>query len=114
MPVTVSPRSSRRRVSVEPMNPATPVTRTCIERPPCSADRAEPAYYTHPRPAGPERARRYCRWWRLPFDVSEGRARYGVQQTMSTSRNTGGLSRARLTRMHDVMAGHVERGYVPG
>src|SRR6266545_1871369 len=28
--------------------------------------------------------------------------------------STGGLSRARLGRMHDVMAGHVERGYVPG
>src|SRR5918997_3649559 len=27
---------------------------------------------------------------------------------------TGGLSRARLARMHDVMAGHVERGDVPG
>ena len=29
-------------------------------------------------------------------------------------RNTGGLSRARLGRMHDVMAGYVERGEVPG
>ena len=28
--------------------------------------------------------------------------------------STGGLSKARLGRMHDVMAGHVERGYVPG
>ncbi len=28
--------------------------------------------------------------------------------------NTGGLSRTRLDRMHDVMAGHVERGAVPG
>jgi CubicO group peptidase (beta-lactamase class C family) len=28
--------------------------------------------------------------------------------------STGGLSRARLTRMHDVMVGHVERGVVPG
>ncbi|MGH6900137.1 MAG: serine hydrolase domain-containing protein [Geminicoccaceae bacterium] len=28
--------------------------------------------------------------------------------------STGGLSRARLGRMHDVMAGHVERGAVPG
>jgi CubicO group peptidase (beta-lactamase class C family) len=27
---------------------------------------------------------------------------------------TGGLSTARLGRMHDVMAGHVERGSVPG
>ena len=27
---------------------------------------------------------------------------------------SGGLSRARLARMHDVMAGHVERGDVPG
>ena len=27
---------------------------------------------------------------------------------------TGGLSEARLSRMHEVMAGHVERGYVPG
>src|SRR3989440_6264255 len=27
---------------------------------------------------------------------------------------TGGLSRARLGRMHDVMAGYVERGDVPG
>jgi hypothetical protein len=26
----------------------------------------------------------------------------------------GGLSKARLARMHDVMAGHVERGAVPG
>ena len=28
--------------------------------------------------------------------------------------SSGGLSRARLGRMHDVMAGHVERGEVPG
>ena len=28
--------------------------------------------------------------------------------------STGGLSEARLVRMHDVMAGHVERGEVPG
>jgi CubicO group peptidase (beta-lactamase class C family) len=28
--------------------------------------------------------------------------------------NTGGLSKARLGRMHDVMAGYVERGEVPG
>ncbi len=28
--------------------------------------------------------------------------------------STGGLSNPRLGRMHDVMAGHVERGYVPG
>jgi CubicO group peptidase (beta-lactamase class C family) len=28
--------------------------------------------------------------------------------------STGGLSKARLGRMHDVMAGHVERGDVPG
>src|SRR5688572_14770701 len=28
--------------------------------------------------------------------------------------STGGLSRARLERMHDVMAGHVDRGVVPG
>lgn len=28
--------------------------------------------------------------------------------------STGGLSRARLARMHDVMAGYVERGDVPG
>ncbi|HEY3367914.1 MAG TPA: serine hydrolase domain-containing protein [Symbiobacteriaceae bacterium] len=28
--------------------------------------------------------------------------------------NTGGLSKARLGRMHDVMAGHVDRGEVPG
>jgi hypothetical protein len=27
---------------------------------------------------------------------------------------TGGLSRQRLGRMHVVMVGHVERGYVPG
>jgi hypothetical protein len=27
---------------------------------------------------------------------------------------TGGLSSARLGRMHEVMAGRVERGYVPG
>ena len=27
---------------------------------------------------------------------------------------SGGLSKARLERMHDVMAGHVERGVVPG
>src|SRR5438309_1351876 len=32
------------------------------------------------------------------------------EQAMST----GGLSRARLGRMHDVMAGYVERGEVPG
>jgi CubicO group peptidase (beta-lactamase class C family) len=34
----------------------------------------------------------------------------GREQTMST----GGLSRARLARMHDVMAGHVARGGMPG
>ncbi len=28
--------------------------------------------------------------------------------------STGGLSKARLRRMHDVMAGYVERGQVPG
>jgi hypothetical protein len=28
--------------------------------------------------------------------------------------STGGLSRARLERMHNVMAGHVDRGVVPG
>jgi len=28
--------------------------------------------------------------------------------------STGGLSKARLGRMHEVMAGHVERGGVPG
>ena len=28
--------------------------------------------------------------------------------------STGGLSKARLGRMHDVMAGHVEHGEVPG
>ena len=28
--------------------------------------------------------------------------------------STGGLSKARLRRMHDVMAGHVERGEMPG
>jgi hypothetical protein len=28
--------------------------------------------------------------------------------------STGGLSRARLGRMHDPMAGYVERGEVPG
>jgi hypothetical protein len=28
--------------------------------------------------------------------------------------STGGLSRARLTGMHDVMAGYVGRGEVPG
>jgi Beta-lactamase len=28
--------------------------------------------------------------------------------------NTGGLSTARLDRMHNVMAGHVERGEAPG
>ncbi len=28
--------------------------------------------------------------------------------------STGGLSEARLGRMHDIMAGHVERGKVPG
>jgi len=28
--------------------------------------------------------------------------------------STGGLSKARLRRMHDVMAGHVERGDLPG
>ena len=34
----------------------------------------------------------------------------GRSRTMSS----GGLSKARLGRMHDVMAGHVERGEVPG
>ncbi len=33
---------------------------------------------------------------------------------MRTSDDCGGLSKARLTRLHDVMAGHVERGGVPG
>src|SRR5918995_3159520 len=33
---------------------------------------------------------------------------------MITSMSSGGLSRARLARMHDVMAGHVEAGHVPG
>ena len=28
--------------------------------------------------------------------------------------STGGLSKARLARLHDVMAGYVERGHVPG
>ena len=28
--------------------------------------------------------------------------------------STGGLSKARLSRMHEVMAGYVERGEVPG
>ncbi|MEJ7872132.1 MAG: serine hydrolase, partial [Rubrobacteraceae bacterium] len=28
--------------------------------------------------------------------------------------STGGLSNTRLGRMHDIMAGHVERGVVPG
>jgi CubicO group peptidase (beta-lactamase class C family) len=28
--------------------------------------------------------------------------------------STAGLSKARLGRMHDVMAGHVRRGHVPG
>ncbi|UQS22585.1 MULTISPECIES: hypothetical protein [Amycolatopsis] len=28
--------------------------------------------------------------------------------------STGGLSEARLDRLHDVMAGYVERGEVPG
>ncbi len=28
--------------------------------------------------------------------------------------STTGLSRARLVRMHDIMAGYVERGEVPG
>ena len=28
--------------------------------------------------------------------------------------STGGLCRTRIGRMHDVMAGHVERGTVPG
>lgn len=27
--------------------------------------------------------------------------------------STGGLSKARLSRMHDIMAGYVERGEVP-
>src|SRR5437870_445033 len=31
-----------------------------------------------------------------------------------TPRSTGGFSEARLGRMHDVMAGYVERGEVPG
>src|SRR5437879_5901680 len=33
---------------------------------------------------------------------------------MQTPMSTGGLSTARLGRMHDVMAGYVERGDVPG
>jgi CubicO group peptidase (beta-lactamase class C family) len=33
---------------------------------------------------------------------------------MPTTGNSGGLSKARLDRMHDVMAGHVEDGGVPG
>ncbi len=33
---------------------------------------------------------------------------------MKTEMSNGGLSKARLSRMHDVMAGHVDRGAVPG
>jgi hypothetical protein len=33
-----------------------------------------------------------------------------VKQSM----NSGGLSKTRLERMHRVMAGHVERGELPG
>ena len=40
-----------------------------------------------------------------PTDEAERR-----KQAMSTA----GLSKARLSRMHDVMAGYVERGEVPG
>jgi len=38
----------------------------------------------------------------------------GGEDTEALMTNAGGLSKARLGRMHDVMAGHVERGDVPG
>src|SRR5437899_6846879 len=38
----------------------------------------------------------------------------GVAATEEHAMSAGGLSKARLGRMHDVMAGHVEHGEVPG
>src|SRR5437762_13609294 len=38
----------------------------------------------------------------------------GEMERREQAMSTGGLSRARLARMHDVMAGYVERGEVPG
>ena len=41
--------------------------------------------------------------------------RHGTTQRRRTqAMSSGGFSKARLARMHDVMAGHVERGRVPG
>ena len=42
------------------------------------------------------------------FDVSE--REYKMQEMSSV----GGLSKARLGRMHDIMAGHVDSGHLPG
>src|SRR5437773_7288674 len=46
-------------------------------------------------------------------------ARRGPSKALDTGRrdlamSKGGVSKARLGRMHDVMAGHVDRGEVPG
>jgi len=40
--------------------------------------------------------------------------RHIQKKVMLKQMNNGGLSRARLGRMHDVMSGYVERGDVPG
>jgi CubicO group peptidase (beta-lactamase class C family) len=61
---------------------------------------------------------RMCRSRAGPFDdtVSGGSRdfRNRAPEEAVTMTTTGGLSKARLRRMHDVMAGHVERGQVPG
>src|SRR3989454_10601073 len=46
----------------------------------------------------------------VPTRPSKSDAARPGEQGMST----GGLSKSRLSHMHDVMAGHVERGEVPG
>src|SRR5215470_11802985 len=38
----------------------------------------------------------------------------GVRREEPMTETGGGLSKARLRRMHDIMAGHVERGGIPG
>src|SRR3712207_7785 len=52
-------------------------------------------------------------------DLREAHASLSDHQSLTSTRtgvsmSTGGLSRARLERMQDVMAGHVDRGVVPG
>ena len=50
----------------------------------------------------------------LPAAASALPSRPGEMRRRRSAIGAGGLSKARLGRMHDVMAGHVERGEVPG